>query len=227
MAAVRRGPQNGSRTGCQAEGVTMAPIPKRVYRRIRFGKPIVLVSGLPRSGTSMTMKMLVEGGLELLTDGIRTADDGNPEGYYEFEKVKELNKARDLSWLNGARGKAVKVISYLLPHLPDTLNYRVIFMHRNLHEVIASQNKMLEQRGESNETPDDRLLTLFEQELKKSKNLIAARPCFDTIEINYKDVIDEPLQQAARINQFLGGRLYIERMAAAVDQKLYRNRRTS
>jgi hypothetical protein len=111
----------------------------------------------------MTMKMLVEGGLELLTDGIRTADDSNPEGYYEFEKVKELNKARDLSWLNGARGKAVKVISYLLPHLPDTLNYRVIFMHRNLHEVIASQNKMLVQRDEPAGTDDDHMLALFEE----------------------------------------------------------------
>ena len=227
MAAVRRGPQDGSRMGCQAEGVTMAPVLKRVYRRIRFGKAIVMVSGLPRSGTSMTMKMLVEGGLELLTDGIRTADDSNPEGYYEFEKVKELNKARDLSWLNGARGKAVKVISYLLPHLPDTLNYQVIFMHRNLHEVIASQNKMLEQRGESNETSDDRLLTLFEQEVKKAKNLIAARSCFDAIDVNHKDVLADPLQQATRINQFLGGRLDIERMAAAVDQRLYRSRRTS
>ena len=205
----------------------MAPILKRVYRRIRFGKAIVMVSGLPRSGTSMTMKMLVEGGLELLTDGIRTADDSNPEGYYEFEKVKELNKARDLSWLNGARGKAVKVISYLLPHLPDTLNYQVIFMHRNLHEVIASQNKMLVQRDEPAGTDDDQMLALFEEHLKKVKHVIAMRPCFDTIEINYKDVLDQPLQQATRINQFLGGRLDVERMAAAVDQKLYRNRRTS
>ncbi len=205
----------------------MAPVLKRVYRKIRFGKAIVLVSGLPRSGTSMTMKMLVEGGLELLTDGIRTADDSNPEGYYEFEKVKELNKARDLSWLNGARGKAVKVISYLLPHLPDTLNYRVIFMHRNLHEVIASQDKMLVQRDEPAGTDDDHMLALFEEHLKKVKHVIAMRPCFDTIEINYKDVLDQPLQQATRINQFLGGRLDIERMAAAVDQRLYRNRRIS
>ncbi len=198
-----------------------------LYRKIRFGKPIVVVSGLPRSGTSMTMKMLSEGGLELVTDGIRTADDSNPEGYYELETVKELGKATDLSWLPDARGKAIKVISYLLRFMPQTLNYRVIFMHRNLHEVIASQNKMLEQRGESNETSDDRLLTLFEQEVKKAKNLIAARSCFDAIDVNHKDVLADPLQQATRINQFLGGRLDIERMAAAVDQRLYRSRRTS
>ncbi len=184
----------------------------------------MVVSGLPRSGTSMTMKMLVEGGLKLLTDGVRTTDESNPEGYYEFENVKELDKAGDVSWLNDARGKAVKVISYLLPHLPDTLNYRVIFMHRNLHEVIASQNKMLVQRDEPAGTDDDRMLALFEGHLKKVEHVIANRSCFDIIEINYKDVLDQPLRQATRINQFLGGRLDIERMAAAVDQQLYRVR---
>ncbi len=195
-----------------------------MYRKIRFGKPIVVVSGLPRSGTSMTMKMLSEGGLELVTDGIRTADDNNPKGYYELETVKELGKATDWSWLHDARGKAIKVISYLLRFMPQTLNYRVIFMHRNLHEVIASQNKMLEQRGESNEAPDDRVVTLLEQELKKATNLIAARSCFDAIDVNHKDVLADPLQQAKRINQFLGGGLDPERMAAAVDPNLYRNR---
>jgi hypothetical protein len=194
---------------------------------MRLIEAITVVSGLPRSGTSMTMKMLADGGMDLLTDGARTADESNPEGYYEFEKVKQLNKARDLSWLNDARGKAVKVISYLLPHLPDTLNYRVIFMHRNPHEVIASQNKMLVERGEPAGADDDRMLALFEQHLKKVKRVIANRSCFDIIEINYKDVLDQPLQQATRINQFLGGRLDIELMAAAVDQRLYRNRRTS
>ena len=198
-----------------------------LYRKIRFGKPIVVVSGLPRSGTSMTMKMLSEGGLELVTDGIRTADDSNPNGYYELETVKELDKAADLAWLPDARGKAVKVISYLLRFMPQTFNYRVIFMHRNLHEVVASQNKMLEQRGESNETSDERVVTLFEQELKKAKNLIAARSCFDAIDVNHKEVLADPLQQATRINRFLGGGLNIERMAAAVDPRLYRNRRTS
>ncbi len=195
-----------------------------LYRKIRFGKAIVVVSGLPRSGTSMTMKMLSEGGLELVTDGIRTADDNNPKGYYELETVKELGKATDFSWLHDARGKAIKVISYLLRFMPQTLNYRVIFMHRNLHEVITSQNKMLEQRGESNDTPDDRVVTLLEQELKKAKNLIAARSCFDAIDVNHKDVLADPLQQATRINQFLGGGLDPERMAAAVDPTLYRNR---
>ncbi len=129
---------------------------KHANRGVGLGAAIIVVSGLPRSGTSMTMKMLAEGRIALLTDGVRAADESNPEGYYEFEKVKQLDKAGDLSWLNEARDKAVKIISYLLPHLPDTLNYRVLFMHRDLHEVMASQNRMLVQRGEPTGTDDDR-----------------------------------------------------------------------
>ncbi len=202
----------------------MASASENVDRRIRLGEAIIIVSGLPRSGTSMTMKMLADGGMELLTDGVRTADESNPEGYYEFEKVKQLDKAGDLSWLNDARGKAVKIISYLLRYLPDSLNYRVIFMHRNLHEVIASQNKMLVQRDEPAGADDDRMLALFEEHSKHVKHLMASRSCFDVIEISYNEVLDRSRQQATRINEFLGGGLDVERMAAAVDQQLYRNR---
>ena len=202
----------------------MVSASENANRQLRLGEAIIVVSGLPRSGTSMTMKMLAEGGLELLTDGVRTADESNPEGYYEFEKVKELDRAGDLSWLDAARGKAVKIISYLLQPLPDTFNYRVIFMHRDLHEVIASQNRMLVQRGEPTGTDDDRMLALLEEHLKKVKHAIATRSCFDVIDIDYKDVLNEPRQHATRINEFVGGGLDVERMAAAVDQKLYRTR---
>ncbi len=134
----------------------MVSASEHANRGVGLGEAIIVVSGLPRSGTSMTMKMLVEGGIAVLTDGIRAADESNPEGYYEFEKVKQLDKAGDLSWLNEARGKAVKIISYLLQRLPDTFDYRVIFMHRDLHEVIASQNRMLERLGEKKgDLPDD------------------------------------------------------------------------
>ena len=193
-------------------------------RDVGVGEAIIVVSGLPRSGTSMTMKMLAEGGLALLTDGVRAADESNPEGYYEFEKVKQLDKAVDLSWLNQAQGKAVKIISFLLPNLPDTLDYRVLFMHRDLHEVIASQNRMLVKRGEPAGADDDRMMTLFNEHVKKIKQVIATRPCFDIIDIDHHDVLNQPIQQATRINDFLGGGLDVERMAAAVDQRLYRNR---
>src|SRR5438128_3864516 len=127
-----------------------------VYRRVRYGRPIVVVSGLPRSGTSMAMKMLEAGGLRVVTDGQRTADEDNPKGYYEDERVKDLHREGDKTWLRDARGDVVKIISFLLKSLPADNNYKVLFMHRNLREIVASQNKMLARRGEKNETPDDR-----------------------------------------------------------------------
>src|SRR3954449_579427 len=111
---------------------------KDVIRRLRNQKPIVVVSGLPRSGTSMAMKMLEAGGVPILSDGIRTADVSNPKGYYELERVKELDKGGDTAWPAEARGKAVKIISFLLTWLPETYDYQVIFMQRDLQEAIAS-----------------------------------------------------------------------------------------
>ena len=123
--------------------------PASLIRRLRRGRPIVVVSGLPRSGTSMAMKMIAAGGLPVVTDGLRHADASNPNGYYEFEHVKNLDKAGDLSWLAEARGKAVKIISFLITYLPEAYDYRVVFMQRDLSEVIASQNRMLDARGDT------------------------------------------------------------------------------
>lgn len=199
---------------------------ERAYRRLRFGRAVIVVSGLPRSGTSMAMKMLEAGGIELLTDGIRTADESNPKGYFELERVKELDKRGDASWLQDAKGKAVKIISFLLVHLPETANYKVIFMHRDLGEVLASQKKMLAERGEAAETGDDRMVQLYEEHLKKVKRLTASRSCFDVIDVVYNDVLSDAPAEVARISTFLGGGLDTGRMAAAVDQELYRNRKT-
>jgi len=173
----------------------------------------------------MAMQMLEAGGVEILSDGIRSADESNPVGYYELERVKELDKEGDRSWLAEAKGRAVKVISYLLPHLPETLNYRLLFMDRKLDEIIASQNKMLVLRGERQETSDERTRELFEDHLWKVKRLLAGRLCCELLEVSYGDVIDRPTEQADRMNRFLGGVLDVERMAAVVDERLYRNRR--
>ena len=124
-----------------------------LYRRVRYGPPIVVVSGLPRSGTSMAMKMLEAGGLSVVTDGLRAADEDNPKGYYEDERVKDLHQAADKAWLRDARGKVVKIISFLLKSLPAENNYQVLFMHRNLREIVSSQNKMLVRRGERTKPP--------------------------------------------------------------------------
>jgi hypothetical protein len=197
---------------------------QQLYRRVRYGAPIIVVSGLPRSGTSMTMKMLDAAGVGIVSDGIRTADIDNPKGYYELERVKDLAKENDFRWLEGARGKAVKIISYLLKELPPDHNYKVLFMRRDLTEVLASQQKMLERRGETSETEDERMVELYENDLWKANYLLKHQPQFETLEVHYRQVLDEPLEAARQINEFLGGQLDIQKMAAVVDPDLYRNR---
>jgi Sulfotransferase family len=196
----------------------------RVYRRLRYGPPVTVVSGLPRSGTSMLMKMLEAGGLGLVTDGVRTADEDNPKGYYELERIKDLARDADRDWLREARGKVIKVISYLLRDLPSELNYKVLFLRRDLTEVLASQAKMLARRGESSDTPDERMMELFESDLWKARYLLRHRPQFEALEIGYSEVIAHPMEEARRIAAFLGGHLDVEAMAAVVDPDLYRNR---
>ena len=195
-----------------------------VVRRLRYGKPIVVVSGLPRSGTSMAMKMLEAGGMPILADGIRTADISNPKGYYEFESVKDLDKGGEPAWLPEARGKAVKIISFLLTYLPESYDYKVIFMRRDLHEAIASQNVMLMHRGEPIGAADDEMRTLYETHLEKVTRFLSHRSCFSTLTVVYGDVIERPREAAHRINEFLGGGLDEEKMAAVADPSLYRNR---
>jgi hypothetical protein len=197
-------------------------------RRIRFGPPIVVVSGLPRSGTSMMMQMLAAGGLPPLTDGRRTADESNPEGYYELEAVKDLDKVsagEANAWLANARGKAVKILTPLLQYLPETYNYRVILMQRPLDEVVTSQNTMLARAGEATDVvPAGKVIAQYETHLRKVQALLASRACFETLTVRYGDVIADPHGQAARISQFAGGGLAVDRMAAAVHDRLYRNR---
>jgi len=202
----------------------MAPSLSQLYRRARYGRPIIVVSGLPRSGTSLMMQMLEAGGLEILTDRIRTADESNPQGYYEVERVKELDKGGDPSWLKESKGKAIKIIAFLLRHLPDTLNYRVIFMQRDLHEIVVSQNKMLVQRGEKADTDDDQVLDAFKQHLLRTRALLTSRECFERLEVSYNEILEAPAAQAKRVSDFLGGALDVESMAAAVNPQLYRNR---
>jgi hypothetical protein len=202
----------------------MTPSLVRLYRRLRYGQPIVVVSGLPRSGTSMIMKMLEAGGLPVLTDGLRTADEDNPKGYYEVERVKGLAQDTDKSWLAEARGKGIKVISFLLKSLPPQFNYRVVFIRREMEEVLASQRKMLARRGETEATPPERMRALFEDDLWRASYQLKHRPEFETIELHYSAVLARPLVEAQRLAAFLGGGLDAEAMAAAVDPQLYRNR---
>jgi hypothetical protein len=193
------------------------------YRRIRYGRPIVIVSGLPRSGTSMAMKMLEAGGLGVVTDGLRTADEDNPKGYYEDERVKDLYQPGDKTWLRESRGKVIKIISFLLKSLPDDNNYKVLFMHRSLREIVASQNKMLARRAEKNDTPDDRAVALLEEQVRDARFFLR-RPQFEVLELNYRETLDSPRPLALRMAEFVGGALDVEKMTQVVDVQLYRNR---
>ena len=196
----------------------------RLSRRLRYGHPVVVVSGLPRSGTSMAMKMLQAGGLPLLMDDARPADDSNPDGYFEFELVKQLDKSGDPAWLGHARGKGVKVISWLVTWLPENYDYRVIFMQRNLDEVIASQNAMLLQRGEPRGIEDpDSMRQIYGRHLDQVRRFLEDRSCFTTFTVNYAEVVERPSVEAKRLAEFLHRRLDVGRMAAAVDPRLYRH----
>ena len=186
---------------------------------------VVIVSGLPRSGTSMLMGMLAAGGLKTVVDGIREADDDNPKGYHELEQVKELDKGGDTSWLDDARGKCLKVISFLLQHLPSTHHYKIVFVRRNLQEVLASQRTMLERRGESGgDASDEEMATMFAAHLTKMERQLAARPNCEVLYVDHRATLDTPREVATQVNRFLGDRLDVEKMTAVVDPQLYRNR---
>jgi hypothetical protein len=185
---------------------------------------IVIVSGLPRSGTSMMCQMLDAGGVEVVTDCIRTADTDNPRGYYELEKVKKIKT--DASWLAETRGKAFKMVSMLLYNLPVNERYRVIFMERDLDEVLVSQEKMLERLGRTI-APRDRIRQDFIAHLARLKSWLAEQPHIAVLRVDYKALIERPAEMAQLINEFVGGRADVCRMAASVDPSLYRNRKPS
>jgi len=189
------------------------------------GEAVIIVSGLPRSGTSMMMRMLEAGGVAIMTDGERTADEDNPKGYFEVERVKELEKESDKSYIREGRGKALKVISFLIKDLPDDNRYRIIFMRRDLDEVLASQAKMHARRG-SEDAPDaEAIKESFRNDIARVRVMARKKPHFELMEVHYKETIEDPRTVAREVNAFLGGTLDEEAMAGAVDPSLYRNRK--
>jgi len=186
-------------------------------------KIIIIVSGLPRSGTSMMMRMLEAGGMRILKDEIRKADEDNPAGYYEFEKVKELKK--DPSWLENAKGKAVKIISSLLEHLPERYTYKIIFMHRNMEEILNSQRQMLIRRGEpTDEVSDEKMGKMFLKHLQKIEERLNKQSNMDVLTIHYNEILKEPAKHGEIINRFLGNTLNTKNMTGVIDRTLYRQR---
>jgi hypothetical protein len=184
---------------------------------------VTIVSGLPRSGTSMMMRMLEAGGMPLLTDNLRAADEDNPRGYYEFEPVKQIDQ--DPSWVQQARGRAVKMISALLKYLPPDLSYKVIFMRRSMPEILASQRQMLLRRGEpTDEISDERMTDIFQRHLSQVEAWLDAEPYLEVLYVQYDQVVQDPLGESERVSAFLGLQLNVARMVSTVDPELYRQR---
>jgi len=192
-------------------------------KHVDLQDPVIVVSGLPRSGTSMMMQMLQAGGVDLHTDHDRKADESNPKGYLEHQAVKRL--ARDARWVQNTRNKAVKIISNLLFYLPDSNNYKVIFMLRHIDEVINSQQQMLirnNKKGAKNYPTN--LVESYRRTLEKARNWATGRYNVDILYVNYSDVIKDPQKEARRVTEFLGGDIHTENMIHAVDNTLYRTK---
>ena len=184
---------------------------------------ITIVSGLPRSGTSLMMQMLVAGGMTPLADGERAADADNPRGYLEWERIKTLPK--DPGCIAEGEGKVVKVISRLLLALPHGHDYRVIFMQRPLPEVLASQDQMLRRRGTYKDGADPSVITgAFEKHLRDVYAWLDGKPYVKSIRVNYHDALKGPEAISRKLAEFLGISLNIETMTQQVDASLYRNR---
>lgn len=184
---------------------------------------ITIVSGLPRSGTSLMMQMLVAGGMTPLADGERKADADNPRGYLEWERIKSL--PNDPACIAEAEEKVVKVISRLLLALPAGHEYRVIFMQRPLAEVLASQDEMLRRRGTYKEGTNPAAIgAAFEKHLREVYAWMNSKPQVKSIRVAYHEALSQPEQVSRQIGEFLGVPLNIKAMTEQVDSSLYRNR---
>lgn len=185
---------------------------------------VIVVSGLPRSGTSMMMKMLEAGGLQIVTDNERKPDEDNPKGYYELEIVKKLRHG-DVSWIPNTKGKVVKIIASLIEYLPEDIEFKVIFMERSMSEILASQKKMLERRGENpDKISDDQLAQIFSNHLVSVFGLMDSQKNINYIKADYNQLIVDPESMLKKIIELLNYPLNIEEMKSIVDPILYRQK---
>jgi hypothetical protein len=184
---------------------------------------VTIVSGLPRSGTSMMMRMLEAGGISPVVDGERKANADNPMGYYEFEPVKALKE--DSSWVADSTGQAVKVIYKLVYDLPNNVPYRIVFMQRDIEEVLSSQEKMMRRDGLDPDTIGrDLLYNLFQTDVMDFRRWAEVQGNIQIMYADYRRMIDEPEEMSRHIAEFLDQDLDIQAMASVVDPDLYRNR---
>lgn len=202
----------------------MKMIVSKILGSERTNQPITIVSGLPRSGTSMMMRMLEAGGMPVVVDNRRKPDQDNPLGYYEFEPVKKIEE--DDSWLASCRGKAVKLVSALLYHLPGDREYKVIFMRREMQEILASQKVMWERLGQGeSDISDEEMARNFGKHLHDVEAWLKTQGNIDTMYVKYNDVITYPYDKARSVQRFLGKLLNPEKMARVVEKRLHRQRK--
>lgn len=188
-------------------------------------KPIIVVSGLPRSGTSMLMQMLEAGGVPVYCDTLRQPDLDNPHGYYELARIKKLAQQQDQTWLGMAQGRVIKIISHFLPHLPLDYKYKTVLLNRDLNEVLASQNKMLARRGQPT-APNLtlKLRELFAEHLRQIRSWLDRQANFEVLPLEYSQILADPAGHAQQLQNFLDTEMQVSRMASVPDVKLYRNR---
>ena len=195
----------------------------RLNKKNSGKQPIIIVSGLPRSGTSMMMRMLAEGGIPVVTDELRRADSDNPNGYFEFETVRQMS-AGNVEWLANANGKAVKVISALLEYLPSNYSYKIIFLEREIKEILESQRKMLANRNEKASADEVEIEMQIQKHLSVMKPWLVRQPNIEVLYVNYNTLMTKPEPLCEQITEFLDLPLNQTRMLAVPDKHLYRNR---
>jgi Sulfotransferase domain len=170
-------------------------------KKSKIAEPVIVVSGLPRSGTSMMMKILSEGGLPIVTDELRSADADNPNGYFELESVKQMS-AGNVAWLSHAGGKVVKIVSALLEYLPSDYAYKIIFMERQIKEILASQQKMLTRRNETSKADDVEMEQQFRKHLAVVKPWLIRQPNMDVLYVSYNALMSDPESLCRRVVEF-------------------------
>ncbi len=170
----------------------------------------------------MMMQMLEAGGMKILTDNIRKSDKDNPKGYYEFEKVKQIKN--DQSWLENARGKAAKIISFLLKYLPEKHQYKIIFMERRMEEILISQKQMIINQKKSNKIDDQQMMKSFYRHLEQIKKWLKKQTNIEVLFLNYNQILKNPVKEIKKINQFLNHNLKAEKMVKTINPRLYRQK---
>ena len=207
--------------GSDGAGPLVYPDASNLLRRDSCAM-ITIVSGLPRSGTSLMMQMLAAGGMAVLTDSLRKPDADNPRGYYEWESVKRLPRRPEL--IDQANGKVVKVISQLLLSIPEGRNFKIVFMERDLAEVLLSQDEMLRRRGAIDSTSNDLVAAAFEEHLNEVAAWFKDRLDLSVLHLKFKDLLHDPVGSSKALQDFLALNLNVEAMVRQVDLSLYRNR---